>query len=137
MRVDGPEIEFESQQENHRSGDTQPFVFAGLLLEGPEPSVQGLQEAVGMKSLNPGCKSTDMTMGHACHDRHCLDLRTQHVGASSSQHPAHDVKLLALKELPKLLTIQPGTSGLQDGHLREPAIEFGFGLCFEGIGIAQ
>lgn len=137
MRVDGPEVELACQQEDDRSGRAQPTVSAGLSFGGLKKAIQCLQETVGLAALNPGCNAIEVTTDHARHGLHRLDLRAHHVGAPLRQHPAHDMNLLALKDFSELLAIQPGPRRPQAGQLREQAVEFRSGLCFEITGIAQ
>ena len=137
MRVDGPEVELACQQEDDRSGGAQPAVSAGLPFGCLEQSVQGLQEAVGLAALNPGCNSIEVTADHAGHSLHRLYLRSHHVGAPLGQHPAHDMNLLALQDFPELLTVQPGSRSPQAGQLREQSVQFSSCLAVEVTGIAQ
>jgi len=62
---------------------------------------------------------------------HRLDLAAHDAGTPVQQHLSHDVDLLALENLAKLLLVDPGLCGAYTRHASDQCIEIGGGIVLE------
>lgn len=117
------EIEFSGNQEDDGLDGGEANEAAGASFSRLKQTIEGFEEAVGLAGLRPSDDALHVAAHGRGHLFHGLDLAAHHAGASVFKHAAHNVDLLAIKDLAQLLLVEPGASCTHGGHPGDQGVE--------------
>src|SRR5215475_11106621 len=123
MGVEGGELQFSRDEEDHGLHGLESGVSARLSFGGLEQSVNGFDEAACLTRSGPVDDAVEMGADHGCDLLHGLDLGSHDIGAPLSEHRGNDVELLAIEDVAQLLAIEPSAGGTLGGELDDEAIK--------------
>ena len=119
------EIEFAFDQEYHGAHGVDAGIATGLAFGSLKQTIERFQESVGLPCLRPSDDAVEVIANQLGNPLHGFDLGTHDIGTPMRQQGRNDIDLLAIKDLPQLLAIQPGFRSSLGGDMSDQRIQIG------------
>lgn len=111
MRIESLEIEFASEEKDHRAHGLDTRVVPSLPFGRLKQPVEGFEEAIGLPRLRPRHDPIEVLTDHSGYVLHRNSLGSHHVRAPLLEHGRHHMDLFAGQDLTPLFPVQPGPGG--------------------------
>ena len=125
MRVKSAEIEFASDEEDHRTHRVDVGVAARTALGSLKQAIECFEKAIGLPGLRPSHDAFEMGADHPSDLFHRLDLGAQHIGTPLPKQGRNNIDLFAVENLAQLFAVQPCFGSALGGDMSDQRIQIG------------